>query len=81
MPSKSEVSIMHLCQLCSSHYTAKKLKNCMKSTSAATTKYMDGAARPLIIIGKVNLLCQLFSTCYTPIQTSLKAPLYCSLEL
>ena len=31
---KSEVSIMLCCQLCSTHYTALRIKNCSKSTSA-----------------------------------------------
>ena len=38
---KSEVSIMLCCQLCSTRYTAVRIKNCSKSTSAikiATTK-------------------------------------------
>jgi len=30
--SESEVSIMVLCLLCSPHYTAVKIKNCLKST-------------------------------------------------
>ena len=40
---KSEVSIMLRCQLCSTHYTALRIKNCSKSTSAikvATMKNM-----------------------------------------
>jgi len=39
--SESEVSITVLCLLCSSHYTAVKIKNCLKSMSVikvATTK-------------------------------------------
>ena len=38
---KSEVSIALRCRLCSTHYTAIRIKNCLKSTSAikiATTK-------------------------------------------
>ena len=31
---KSEASIMLRCQLCSTHYTAVRIKNCSKSTSA-----------------------------------------------
>ena len=41
---KSEVSIMLHCQLCSTHYTAIRIKNCLKSTSAikvATMKNTD----------------------------------------
>ena len=41
---KSEVSITLCCGLCSIHYTAVRIKNCLKSTSAiniATTKNMD----------------------------------------
>ena len=41
---KSEVSIMLRCQLCSTHYTAVRTKNCLKSTSAtkiATMKNTD----------------------------------------
>ena len=41
---KSGVSIMLYCQLCSTHYTAVRIKNCSKSTTAikvATTKNMD----------------------------------------
>ena len=41
---KSEVSIMLHCQLCSTHYTALQIKNCLKSTSAikvATMKNTD----------------------------------------
>ena len=41
---KSEVSIMLRCQLCSTRYTAVRIKNCLKSTSAiiiATMKNMD----------------------------------------
>ena len=41
---KSEVSITLRCQLCSTHYTAVRIKNCLKSTSAikiATTKNTD----------------------------------------
>ena len=42
---KSEVSITLRCWLCSTHYTALRIKNCSKSASAikvATTKNMDG---------------------------------------
>ena len=41
---KSEVSITLRCRLCSSRYTAIRIKNCLKSTSAikiATMKNMD----------------------------------------
>ena len=41
---KSEVSIILHCQLCSTHYTAVQIKNCLKSTSAikvATMKNTD----------------------------------------
>ena len=41
---KSEVSIMLCCRLCSACYTAVRIKNCSKSTSAikvATVKNMD----------------------------------------
>ena len=41
---KSEVSTMLHCWLCSTHYTAVQIKNCLKSTSAikiATMKNMD----------------------------------------
>ena len=41
---KSEVSITLHCQLCSTHYTALRIKNCSKSTSAikvATMKNID----------------------------------------
>ena len=41
---KSEVSIMLHCLLCSTRYTAVRIKNCSKSSSAikiATTKNMD----------------------------------------
>ena len=41
---KSEVSIMLRCRLCSTRYTAVRIKNCLKSTSAikiATMKNMD----------------------------------------
>ena len=41
---KSEVSITLRCQLCSTHYTAFRIKNCSKSTSAikvATMKNTD----------------------------------------
>ena len=41
---KSEVSIMLHCQLCSTRYTALRIKNCLKSTSAikvATMKNTD----------------------------------------
>ena len=41
---KSEVSIMLYCQLCSTHYTVVRIKNCSKSTSAikvATMKNTD----------------------------------------
>ena len=31
-----KVSITHLCHPCSSHYTAKQMQNCMKSTSVTT---------------------------------------------
>ena len=31
---KSELSITLRCQLCSTHYTAVQIKNCLKSTSA-----------------------------------------------
>ena len=41
---KSEVSITHHCQLCLTHYTAVRIKNCLKSISPikiATMKNMD----------------------------------------
>ena len=41
---KSEVSITLHCRLCSTHYTAVRIKNCLKSTSAikiATMKNTD----------------------------------------
>ena len=41
---KSEVSILLRCRLCSTHYTAVRIKNCFKSTSAiriATMKNTD----------------------------------------
>ena len=41
---KSEASITLLCRLCSTHYTAVRIKNCLKSTSAikiATMKNTD----------------------------------------
>ena len=41
---KSEVSIMLRCRLCSTRYTAVRIKNCLKSTSAiniATMKNTD----------------------------------------
>ena len=41
---KSEVSITLRCRLCSTHYTAVQIKNCLKSTSVieiATMKNMD----------------------------------------
>ena len=41
---KSEVSITLRCQLCSTHYTALRIKNCLKSTSTikeVTIKYTD----------------------------------------
>ena len=41
---KSEVSIMLCCRLCSTRYTAIRIKNCLKSTSAikiATMKNTD----------------------------------------
>ena len=41
---KNEISIMLRCRLCSTHYTAILIKNCLKSTSAikiATKKNMD----------------------------------------
>ena len=43
-PLKSEVSITLLSPLCSTHYTAVQIKNCLKSTSAikiATMKNTD----------------------------------------
>jgi len=42
--SETEVSIALLCQLFSTHYTAVRIKNCLKSTSAikvATMKNTD----------------------------------------
>ena len=39
---KSEVSITLRCQLCSTHYTALRIKNCLESTSAIkVAKNMD----------------------------------------
>ena len=41
---KSEVSVTLRCRLCSTHYTAVRIKNCLKSTSAikiATMKNTD----------------------------------------
>ena len=38
---KSEVSITLRCQLCSTCYTAVRIKNCSKSTSAITMKNTD----------------------------------------
>ena len=40
---KNEVSITLCCQLCSTHYTALQIKNCLKSTSANTVKNMGKA--------------------------------------
>jgi len=44
LSSETEVSIALLCQLCSTHYTAVQIKNCLKSTSlikVATMKNTD----------------------------------------
>jgi len=44
LSSETEVSIALLCQLCSTHYTAVRTKNCLKSTSVikvATMKSTD----------------------------------------
>jgi len=38
--SESEVSITVLCLLCSPHYTAVRIKNCLKSTSVITVATM-----------------------------------------
>ena len=58
---KSEVSIMLCCRLCSTHYTAVRIKNCLKSTSAikiATMTNMDDfyyEGKPLYAIAKPTL--------------------------
>jgi len=47
--SESKVLIMNLCQLCSTHYTAKQTKYCAKSTSITTVASMkntNGVVRP-----------------------------------
>ena len=38
---KSEISIMLRCCLCSTHYTAVRIKNCSKSTSTITRTYYN----------------------------------------
>jgi len=38
---KSEVAIMLCCQLCSIHYTAAQINNCLKRTCAAIMKITD----------------------------------------
>ena len=71
--SESEVSIMALCQLCSSCYTTVRIKICPKGTSAikvATMKNLDGALRPSYCLeteGSITLLCQLCAMCYTAV--------------
>ena len=73
---KSEVSIMLCCQLCSTCYTAFRIKNCSESTStiyAYSTK-RNGATHPNFINYhlksevSITLHCWLCSTCYTAIQ-------------
>ena len=58
---KSEVSIILCCQLCSTRYTAVRIKNCLKSTSAikiATLTYTDDfccEGKPSCAIAKSTL--------------------------
>ena len=73
---KSEVSITLLCQLCSTHYSAVQIKNCLKSTSAihAYTERKKWCCRSSYINYhlksevSVMLRCQLCSTHYTAVR-------------
>ena len=51
--SESEVSITVLCLLCSPHYTAVRIKNCLKNTSVITVATMKNTMVPCapVIIG------------------------------
>ena len=46
---KSEVSIMLHCQLCSTHYTALQIKNCLKSTSAVKVATIKKLAVAIVL--------------------------------
>ena len=72
---KSEVSIMLHCQLCSTCYTAFRIKNCSKSTSTQSTHTKrNSAARPNYINYRlksevsITLCCRLCSTGYTAVR-------------
>ena len=57
--TESEVSITHLCQLCSSCYAVKTNQNCMKSTSvtkAATINNTNGAVRPQVQVSCPSII-------------------------
>ena len=60
---KSEVSIMFRCRLCSTRYTAVRIENCLKSTSAikiATMKNMDDfcyEGKPSCATAKIDIFC------------------------
>jgi len=67
---ESEVSITVLCLLCSSHYTAVRIKNCLKSTSVIKVTTMKNTIVPCpsyhlkLKCVSIALLCQLRSTHY-----------------
>ena len=49
---KSEVSITLCCRLCSTHYTAVQIKNCLKSTSAIKIATMTNTDNIRYVEGK-----------------------------
>ena len=72
---KSDVSITLRCQLCSTRYTAFRIKNCSKSTSTIHAyQKINRAARPNHINYRlksevsITLCCRLCSTHYTAVR-------------
>ena len=56
---KSEISITLCCRLCSTRYTAVRIKNCSKNTTIkiATTKIMDDFRKPSRATAKIDTFC------------------------
>ena len=68
---KSKVSIMLRCQLCSTHYTAFRIKNCSIAPLQSMHTERNGATHPSYINynlkSEVSIMfcCRLCSTCHT----------------
>ena len=72
---KSEVSIMLGCQLCSTRYTAFRIKNFSGSTSTIYAYQKKWCCAPILAMNyhlkcevSIMLRCRLCSTCYTAIR-------------